>query len=270
MRSGTEELVRPPVAAGSFYPREEARLAATVDRLLEDVSGAPRERPPLALIVPHAGYVYSGPIAASAWVRLRGVDPMPARVVVAGPAHFVALRGAAVPEASRWHTPLGDVPIDERLRDAARHAGCAFDDVPHAPEHALEVQLPFLQRLIGSDLRVLPVAIGETDPAETVDLLAALRADADLLIVSTDLSHYLDAATAAQRDRATADAVVARDPNGLDDRAACGVHALRGLTELARREHLDVRLLDLRTSADTAGEPDRVVGYGAFAVLGRE
>lgn len=262
-----KELVRSPVAAGTFYPREADRLAAMVDRLLDDADVERLDRPPFAVIVPHAGYVYSGPIAASAFGTFRCVDPMPARVVIAGPAHFVGLRGAAVPEVSVWRTPLGDVPIDDGLRAAARRAGCAVDDVPHDPEHAVEVELPFLQRRIADDLRVLPVAIGETDPGETADLLAALRADADLLVVSTDLSHYLDAATAAQRDRATADAVVARDPDGIGDRAACGLHALRGLTELARREQLDVRLLDLRTSADTAGEPDRVVGYGAFAVL---
>jgi MEMO1 family protein len=265
---GTEELVRPPVAAGSFYPREASRLAAMVDRLLDDARGAPRERPPFALIVPHAGYVYSGPIAASAFATLRCVDPAPARVVIAGPAHFVGLRGAAVPEAPAWRTPLGEVPIDDELRAAARRAGCVVDDVPHDPEHAIEVQLPFLQRLVADGLHVLPVAIGDADPSETADLLAALGADADLLVVSTDLSHYLDAATAARHDRVTADAVVAREPDGIGDKAACGVHALRGLTELARRERLDVRLLDLRTSADTAGEPYPVVGYGAFVVDG--
>jgi MEMO1 family protein len=238
-----------------------------VDRLLGDADVAPLDRPPFALIVPHAGYVYSGPIAASAFGTLRCLDPMPARVVLAGPAHFVALRGAVVSGASAWRTPLGDVPVDDELRDAARRAGCAIDDVPHDLEHAIEVELPFLQLLVGGGLHVLPVAIGDADPSETADLLAALRPDADLLVISTDLSHYLDAATAARRDRATADAVLAREPDGIGDRAACGVHALRGLTELARREQLDVRLLDLRTSADTAGEPDRVVGYGAFVVL---
>jgi MEMO1 family protein len=270
MRRDMEELVRPPTAAGSFYPHDAWRLAAMVDRLLREADVVRLDRPPFALIVPHAGYVYSGPIAAAAFGSLRCLDPMPARVVLAGPAHFVALRGAAVPEASAWRTPLGDVPIDDELRDAARRAGCAIDDVPHDPEHAIEVELPFLQRLIADDLRVLPLAVGETDPSETANLLATLRADADLLVISTDLSHYLDAATAARRDRATADAVVASEPDGIGDRAACGIHALRGLTELARRERLDVHLLDLRTSAETAGEPDRVVGYGAFVVLGRE
>jgi AmmeMemoRadiSam system protein B len=235
-----------------------------VDELLgkAEVSGGSR---PEALIVPHAGYAYSGPVAASAYALLRAHAERIRRVVLLGPAHFVPLRGAAVPSSGTWSTPLGEVLVDPELREAALEAGTFADDGPHAPEHALEVQLPFLQRVLADGFTVLPIAVGMTSPEEVAELIAALRAEA-LLVVSSDLSHYHDDATAKRLDRRTADAVCGRDPSriGLDD--ACGVYALRGIVEHARRADLDVELLDLRTSADTAGDASRVVGYGAFAL----
>ena len=258
-RSG---VIRKAVAAGSFYPAEPATLAATVDELL---AGAPAgEGPtPKALVVPHASYVYSGPVAATAYALVRdGVRS----IALVGPAHFVPLRGSAVPAADMWETPLGDVAIDPVLRDVAIDGGAGLDDLPHRPEHALEVQLPFLQRVLEPGFAIAPVAVGTQAPAEVADLLERLGEAADLIVVSTDLSHYLDRATAERADRATAEAVAARRPGAIGDGAACGIHALRGLVELARRQELEVRRLDLRTSADTGGDPDRVVGYGAFAV----
>ena len=141
------------------------------------------------------------------------------------------------------------------------------DDLPHEPEHAIEVQLPFLQRTGGPSLEVLPVAVGVSRADEIADLIGALLPTA-LVVVSTDLSHYHDDATAKRLDRRTADAVLARDPDAIGPEDACGRYALRGLAEFARRAELDVRLLDLRTSADTAGDPGRVVGYGTFALGG--
>jgi hypothetical protein len=255
--------VRLPSVAGTFYPADAAGLAAIVDGLLDRAEVATVTPPPLALMVPHAGYVYSGPIAASAYALVRGAGLE--RAAVLGPAHFVALRGAAVPSAEAWRTPLGDVPVDAGLRDLAVATGAVVDDDVHAPEHAVEVQLPFLQRLAGTGLSVLPVAVGVADPTAVADLVAAFLPHA-LVVVSTDLSHYEDAATARRLDRRTADAVLARDPARIGREDACGSFALRGLVELARRESLAVRLLDLRSSADTAGDPRRVVGYGAFAV----
>lgn len=257
---------RAPAVAGTFYPSDPLELASTVDTLLDAT------RPPadvgevLALVVPHAGYVFSGPVAASAYALLRGRQV--ARVALLGPAHFVPLRGAKVPKADSWRMPFGTLDVDPELRAIAAGAGAVVDDAPHEPEHALEVQLPFLARALGRDPSILPIAVGVAEPAQVAELIHALLSHA-LVIVSTDLSHYHDQATAERLDRRTADAVLARDPDAIGREDACGSFALRGLVELARRQDLGVRLLDLRTSADTAGDPRRVVGYGAFVVEGR-
>lgn len=254
--------VRQPAAAGTFYPGGADDLAGMVDDLLgsaKPVEGAL----PRAIIVPHAGYPYSGPVAATAFTPLRGSGI--GRVAILGPAHFVRLRGSAVPAVDAWRTPLGDVPIDAELRETAAGLGALVDDAPHEPEHSLEVQLPFLQRVLGDAFSVLPVAVGRSSPGEVAELIAALLPMA-FVVVSTDLSHYQDDATAKVLDRRTADAVLAREPDAIGSEDACGVDALRGIVELARRDELDVCVLDLRTSADTAGDPWRVVGYGAFAI----
>ena len=254
--------VRLPAVAGTLYPAEADRLARAVDGMLAAPTTSLQRRP-WGLVVPHAGHEYSGPIAASAYGALGPWAGEVARVALLGPSHFVPLEGCAASAASAWRTPLGDVPVDGELRDAALAAGCAADDGPHVPEHALEVQLPFLQRLLGSGLRVLPVAVGR---GESAAVLAAIGSVADLVVVSTDLSHYHDAETARTLDRRTAEAIVARDPDGIGDGDACGAHALRAALALARAERRPIELLDLRTSADTAGGRDRVVGYGALAI----
>lgn len=262
-----ERRVRPPAAAGTFYPADPATLAGTVDRLLAEAVAPSDGGAPVALIAPHAGYVYSGPIAATAYATLRRHREAFDRVAILGPAHFVPLLGTAVPSADAWATPLGEMPVDDGLRDAALEQRAPRDDGPFAPEHSIEVQLPFLQRLCSVALPVLPVAVGIASPGSVAELVAALGSvPATLVVVSTDLSHYRDDATAKRLDRRTAEAVLARDAAAIGDEDACGVFALRGLTEHARRERLDVRLLDLRTSADTAGDPTAVVGYGAFAL----
>jgi AmmeMemoRadiSam system protein B len=255
-------VVRTPVVAGTFYPSDALELAATVDALLERATSASAEAPtPVALVAPHAGYVYSGPIAASAFAVARNAR----RVVLLGPSHFVPLHGLAVSGADAWETPLGSVPVEPELREAALAAGAVVDDAPHELDHALEVELPFLQRACPG-LAILPVAVGRAtagDVASFVDEFGAL------VVVSTDLSHYYADARARVLDRRTADAVIARRPMEIDDDAACGVFALRGLVEHARRNALDVELLDLRTSADTSGDTARVVGYGAFSFSAR-
>ncbi len=263
--------VRPPAVAGSFYPAGPEGLARVVDRLLAAAEAPELETPPEALIVPHAGYAYSGPVAATAYATLRPFASSIRRVVVLGPAHFVPLAGTAVPAAEAWGTPLGEVPIDDELRAAAVGAGAAVDDDPHAPEHSIEVQLPFLQRLLWPEVPVLPIAVGLTPAEDVAGLLSGLwEADGSIVLVSTDLSHYRDRETARRLDRRTADAVLAADPAAIGPEDACGAFALRGALETARRLGLRVRLLDLRTSADTAGDPTSVVGYGAFAIGGRD
>ncbi len=258
-RSG---LIRRAIAAGSFYPAEPATLAGSVDGLLAAASGLAAPTP-AGLIVPHAGYAFSGPVAATAYALVPGDVRS---VALIGPAHFVPLHGFAVAAADGWETPLGNVAVDPGLRNVAIDGGAGVDDRPHEPEHALEVQLPFLQRILDPGFAIVPVAVGIATPVQVADLLERLWRSVDLLVVSTDLSHYLDRTTAERVDRGTADAVVSRDPAAIGDSAACGIDALRGLVELARRLELEVRRLDLRTSADSGGDPDRVVGYGAFAL----
>jgi MEMO1 family protein len=258
--------LRPAAVAGSFYSSDAANLVATVERLLRG-AGAVQAAPSLrGLIVPHAGYRYSGPIAASGYSLLKARTDAIDRLVLIGPAHFVPLWGAAVPAADGWLTPLGPVAIDGDLVRHARALGARMDDAPHAPEHALEVQLPFIQIVLRRNVSILPVAVGVAETAWVADLLGALLGSGAFLIVSTDLSHYQADATAKARDRRTADAITARDPDAIGGDDACGVFALRGALEWARRADLAVGLLDLRTSADTAGDPSRVVGYGAFAL----
>jgi len=262
--------VRRPAAAVSFYPGDPEELGAALDRLLAEASVRSALGGPVGLVVPHAGYAYSGPVAATAYRLLAESAAIPERVAVLGPAHFVPLGGVAVPEATGWETPLGVVQIDVELRERAVSQGAVVNDRPHAPEHAVEVQLPFLQRVVGSALRVLPVAVGTAEPEEVATLIEALmRVPGTLVVVSTDLSHYHHHETARALDSRTAAAVVAGDLGAIGLDAACGAHALRGAVAYASRRGLELHLLDLRTSADTAGGPSRVVGYGAFALIER-
>lgn len=261
--------VRPAVVAGSFYPADPRRLEAAVRGHLA-AADPPRGSRPKALVAPHAGYVYSGPVAGSAFRQLepwrRGID----RVVLLGPSHFVPFDGLALPVAEAFETPLGDVSV---AADAAsRLAGLpqlVVSDLPHAREHALEVELPFLQVAL-ERFELVPLVVGDATPEEVAAILDRLwGGEETLLVVSTDLSHYLDYATAAARDRDTADAIVALDVDSIADGDACGRNPLRGLLLAARRRGLAVAELDLRSSGDTAGglgRSDRVVGYGAFAL----
>jgi AmmeMemoRadiSam system protein B len=262
--------VRPAAVSGRFYPADPVDLAALLDRLLAAVRPrpCPSGRRPVALVAPHAGYRYCGTVAAAAYAQLTGFDG--GRVVVLGPAHFEPLTGCAVPSVDAFATPLGPVRLDaEARRLAVALPGVVVDDHPHAGEHALETQLPFLIRTLGPDVRVLPVLAGRTDPAAVAGLLSALLTGPDVVaVVSTDLSHYLDRARAQQRDARTVAAVLARDAAALRPGDACGYHPLRGLVRLAAERDLGVELLHLATSADAGADPARVVGYGAFLLAG--
>jgi AmmeMemoRadiSam system protein B len=254
--------VRRPVAAGRFYPDDPSELAGLVDRLLaaaaEPLLPAGTLR---ALVVPHAGYAYSGAVAAAGFAAIpAGATEL--RVALLGPSHFAPLESTAVSAAGVWETPLGSVPVDQELRAAALRAGAATDEWPHQNDHALEVQLPFLQRRTGRELGIVPIAIGSA--AGAAELVAALAAEA-LIVVSSDLSHYHDDEAAHRIDSRTAQAVLALDDAAVGELDACGVHALRALLRHARREEWVTTLLDLHTSGDVGGDRRRVVGYGAFA-----
>ena len=257
--------VRPPAVAGRFYPADADELRDLVDRLLGGVRARPRPVLPAALVAPHAGYRYSGAVAATAYAQLPAAVP---RVVLLGPAHRWPLDGMAVPAVDALATPLGTVAVDDDARTAATAVpGVAVDDRPHDGEHSLETQLPFLQRVLGPEIAVLPVLVGRTEPGSVSALLTALLGvDGALAVVSTDLSHHLDERSAHARDRRTAEAVVARDAGALGPDDACGHHPLRGLLHHAAERGWTVDLLGLATSADSGAKRDRVVGYGAFVL----
>ena len=257
---------RRPAVAGLFYPADPGELATAVARAL-DLAPADDEGAPKALVVPHAGYVYSGSTAGVAFARLRACRDRVRRVVLLGPAHRARVDGVAVPSVDAFETPLGTVPIDDDLRARVLAVpGVRLDDHAHAAEHSLEVELPFLQALLAS-FTLLPLAVGDASAEAVAAVLDRVWGGPEtLIVVSTDLSHYHDYATARARDRGTADAIVAGNADAIGDDDACGARPLRGLLLAARHRKLAVRCLDLRSSGDTAGDRERVVGYGAFAV----
>lgn len=254
---------RPPAVAGMFYPGNPAELMATVDALLATAKPI-NESAPKVLIVPHAGYIYSGSTAAMAFASLAPLRQQIKRVILLGPTHRVAVNGIAVPEASAFATPLGNIPLDldtiAQLRDLPQ---IVFSDRVHAQEHSLEVHLPLLQRVLG-DFKLVPLAVGEASPQAVAEVLNHLWGGPEtLIVVSSDLSHYLPYAEAQEIDRATADSILRRHALG-DHEQACGATPINGLLEVARRRNLTPTLLDLRNSGDTAGDKSRVVGYAAF------
>jgi AmmeMemoRadiSam system protein B len=257
---------RTPAVAGRFYPGDPAALTALVDRLMDAVPD-PAQPAAVGYVVPHAGYRYSGPTAAHVYARLR-TRPRPPVVVLLGPAHFVPVRGCAVPAAEHWLTPLGAVPVAvEAIAALGGHA--TVDDAPFVPEHSLEVQLPFLQRCWDEPVPVLPMAVGLSTVDDMVGVLGAVVEAAGpgaVLLCSTDLSHYLSQRDALEQDTRTIEAVAALAAERIGARDACGVFALRGLVGWARRRGLAARLLHRSTSADTGADPGRVVGYAAFSV----
>jgi len=258
---------RHAAVAGSFYPDDPTELRAVVDAYLEDAGRhAGAGLAPKALIVPHAGFIYSGPVAARAYAALRSLDRHIERVVLVGPSHFAYIRGLAVPTVERFETPLGPVPLDRDAIESLRALPqVTVDDAPHRREHSLEVQLPFLQCTLG-DFRLMPLAVGESTPAEVAGVLEMVWGGAEtLIVISSDLSHYHDYYDAQALDRATADAIESGDIAHLNGEGACGFLGIAGL--LTRCGALGLRLdrLDLRNSGDTAGPKAQVVGYGAWA-----
>lgn len=261
--------VRPPAVAGSFYPADpdelRAALRASFAQAVRPGGAAPS---PKALVVPHAGYPYSGPIAASAYSRLTGSRDQVRLVVLLGPSHRVPTSKVAVSSADAFATPLGLVPVDGSARELALTNPCLnVDDECHAYEHSLEVQLPFLQVTLGS-FKILPLAVSHCPPADVAVVLDSLWDGAEtLIVVSSDLSHFHRYEDAVVLDRRTAANIVGRRPEEIRDLDACGAAGIRGLLKAGRGAEMRIELLDLRNSGDTAGDRKRVVGYGAFALV---
>ena len=258
--------VRKPAVAGLFYPDDPRTLKADLGRFLSEVkpSAAPA---PKAIIVPHAGYIYSGPIAASAYARLESARSRIHRVVLLGPAHRVGFRGLARPSAEYFETPLGRVPIDAAaMAQIADLPQVVARDDAHAEEHSLEVHLPFLQTLL-DDFTLVPLVVGEATAAEVGEVLERLWGGSEtLIVISSDLSHYHSYAIAQQLDRATSEAIEQLRYEDLDYESACGRNPVSGLLHVARRRGLTARTIDLRNSGDTAGPRNQVVGYGAYLI----
>lgn len=254
--------------AGSFYPGQPEALADAIAEAF-DASIAPRPgaRAPKALIVPHAGYPYSGPIAASAYRLLESQRDDISRVVLIGPSHRVPFGGVAVSGARRWETPLGVVALDEEQRRLVVDLpGVVVDDVPHAAEHSLEVQVPFLQTVLGV-FSLLPLVVGSASPDMVATVLEAVWGGPEtLVVVSTDLSHYESYGSARTHDTRTVEAILRADDTKIGPYDACGHGGLTGLLRVVARNGLSIEPLDVRNSGDTAGDRLRVVGYGAFAV----
>ncbi len=255
--------VRAPAVAGQFYPAEPVQIAQHVQRLLAEAR--PHDLVAKALIVPHAGYIYSGAIAASAYASLIPFAARIRRVVLLGPTHRVAVRGLALSGVEAFDTPLGRVLLDTEAAQAITHLPQVIVSAQaHELEHSLEVQLPFLQSVL-HDFTLLPLAVGMATPEEVAEVLEAVwGGDETLIVISSDLSHFLPYAVAQLADIETVRSIL-KLHQPLTHEQACGGTPINGLIIAARQHHLTPHLLDLRNSGDTAGSKDRVVGYSAFA-----
>lgn len=256
--------IRRPAVAGSFYPADPHELRRMVEGYLAAVH--PAGPVPKAIIVPHAGLVYSGPIAASGYARLAPARDVIRRVVLMGPSHRVPFHGLATTSADAYASPLGTVPVDREAVDRiAGLPGVGLLDAAHGPEHSLEVHLPFLQVVLDT-FSLVPIVAGQAAAAAVAKVLDALWGGPEtVIVISSDLSHYLDYDSARAVDSRTRTAIEGLDPGAIGHDQACGRVPVSGLLTLAQTRHLSVETLDLRNSGDTAGPRDGVVGYGAWA-----
>jgi AmmeMemoRadiSam system protein B len=258
--------MRLPAVAGLFYPAEPGELARMIDGFAQATPPAPATAPK-AVIAPHAGYVYSGQAAAQVIARFRPDKDIIRRIVLMGPCHRVAIRGLAAPCVTSFATPLGTIAIDQdAIATVLNRPFVGVSDEAHAEEHSLEVQLPLLQRGLGS-FRLVPFAVGAATPDQVAEVIEALWGGPETrFVISSDLSHFLADAEARRRDEATAQKIERLDASNLGPEDACGCLAIAGLLKAASARAMQVERIALLTSADTAGGPDRVVGYGGWAL----
>lgn len=256
--------IRQPAVSGRFYPEDGEELSHTIKNLFQD---NPTEGPcPKALIAPHAGYIYSGPVAASIYQLLKQKKDVITRVILLGPSHYTYVNGLALSSADVFKTPLGDITIDKESIEKISHLPqVEIQDSAHQNEHSLEVHLPFLQMSLTS-FKLLPLTIGNAADDEIVEVLEILcGGEETLIVVSSDLSHFHDYENANAIDRKTSEHILNLEQDQLEREMACGRIPIRGLLKFAKQLSLSPKLIDLRNSGDTAGSKDRVVGYGAFA-----
>lgn len=256
---------REPAVAGSFYPDNPVVLKQMLVGFLAQADSG--HKAPKALIVPHAGYIYSGPIAASAYARLKPARDIIKRVVLIGPSHRVAFQGLAVSHADSFSTPLGEIIIDKPAIETLKNLPfVGYLEQAHTLEHSLEVHLPFLQQTLTS-FKLAPIVAGDASPLQVSQVLEQLwGGEETLIVISSDLSHYHTYATAQKLDSHTSDLIEHLDYQGLSSEAACGKVPVSGLLKLLKEKSLHIKTIDLRNSGDTAGDKHRVVGYGAYVV----
>lgn len=259
--------IRHAAVAGMFYPGNPTELHDTVQSMLDHASIS-IEKLPKAIIVPHAGYIYSGPVAASAYALFREKSQHIKRIVLLGPSHRVALRGLATSHAQFFETPLGQIPLASSIiQQLENFTQVQYLEAAHVEEHSLEVHLPFLQMVV-DDFELIPLVVGDASPAEVSEVLRYLwGGEETLIVVSSDLSHYHDYRTARDLDSATTHAIETLNYQNIGYEDACGRNPVSGLLALAQELNLEVHTLDVRNSGDTSGIKDRVVGYGAYALL---
>ena len=259
------KTIRPPAVAGMFYPESPNVLKDMIEQDLAQAASTPIASVPKVLIVPHAGYIYSGPIAASAFRMLEPYHQLIKRVIIIGPSHRVGFNGVAISSADSFETPLGTIPIDKEAQlKLSAMVGVHISDDAHAAEHSLEVQLPFLQTMLDK-FSIVPIVAGDASPQLIASIIETVWGGSEtLIIISSDLSHYHPYQIAQQLDQITSQAIVELDVNTIDSEHACGSVGIRGLLTFAQRHPLEASIVDLRNSGDTAGSKDSVVGYGAY------
>ncbi|MBF0106574.1 MAG: AmmeMemoRadiSam system protein B [Deltaproteobacteria bacterium] len=259
-----EPKIRRAAVAGAFYPQNASQIRLVLSQYLSDART--KKQAPKAIVAPHAGYIYSGAVAATVYARLKNTRQKIERVVLLGPSHRVGFNGLAVTTADYYETPLGRVPIDKKACETITHFSQVGSlDEAHAEEHSLEVHIPFLQLLL-KDFMLVPLVVGIAKPLEVSEVLETLwGGDETLIIISTDLSHHQDYETAKRRDAHTCEAIVNLKPQNIRDDDACGRYPLSGFLHLAKIKNLNAETVDLRNSGDTAGSKNSVVGYGAWA-----
>lgn len=259
------QVIRPPAVAGTFYPQRPSELRSTIASLLADKKASTKTQP-RGLIVPHAGYQYSGPVAATGFAQLMPFDESIRRVMVVGPAHHFGFLGLALPEANGFDTPLGRVPLDERsMERLLEFPQVKLSSRAHQAEHSLEVEVPFLQFVLPGGFELTPLIVGDAEGDAVADVMELFWRDPHaLIVVSSDLSHYHDYQTACRVDGQTTRWIESLDGHPIGPDHACGFAAIRGLLRCAKKHGESVKAIDVRNSGDIAGVSDEVVGYGAF------
>ena len=260
------DIIRQPAVANMFYPGDPHELDNMVEGFLSKITPS-LSTSPKAIIAPHAGYIYSGPIAASVYAELIKSAHTIKRVVILGPSHRVAFYGLAVSDADFYHTPLGDIPLDKTtIQDLISQNIVTLFNQAHQMEHSLEVHLPFLQKIYDNNISIVPIVVGDASTQEVSQCIEAVWGGTEtLIVISSDLSHYHPYNEARQLDKDTCTAIEEYNIDALHSENACGYIPIKGLLHYAKKLHLKAKTLDCRNSGDTAGSKDQVVGYGAYA-----